>query len=178
MSFTISNVNASFPCGTIISFVGTSDPNGWLICDGRLLTTLVGTQYDNLKTLLSGTNLPDLRGKNLYGHSTIKTTGGQDSLSIAYDNLPNHQHIASAAGGEAHTHNYTDNYYQDENRTDDGESNQDDDGGRNVSHNKTTETSIYNNHTLGAASFYGSATTVTAINITNPYYTVNWIIKY
>ena len=154
--------------GQIVAFIGTSDPTGWLICDGRLLTTLVGTQYDNLKTLLSGANLPDLRGKNLYGHSTIKTTGGQDSISIAYNNLPDHQHNATTTtGGEAHTHNYTDNYYQDDNRTDGGESNDGDGGGGNVSHSKTTGTSSYNNHTLGAAAFYGYASSVDGYNISH-----------
>ena len=162
--------------GQIVAFIGTSDPNGWLICDGRLLTTLVGTQYDNLKTLLSGTNLPDLRGKNLYGSSTIKTTGGVNSRSIAYNDLPDHTHSAGASGGGSHTHNYRDDYYQDD-RAGSGPSNADDDGGKNVSHLKTTGVSSYNNHTVGTAALYGSET-VTAINITNPYYTVNWIIKY
>lgn len=67
------------PTGSVSAFVGTSDPPGWLICDGR---TLNQTQFPDLYALIQTTygtgdgtngsfNLPDYRGMFLRGAASI-----------------------------------------------------------------------------------------------------------
>lgn len=57
----VANIGAiksdSFPIGTIIDFYGTSQPDGWLICDGRK----VPSYMTELRELI-GNVTPDLRG--------------------------------------------------------------------------------------------------------------------
>lgn len=69
-------IDNSIPSGAVMPFAGTSQPNGWLICDGRPVSR---SQYNNLFIALgSGTiygagdgsstfNLPDLRGHFVRG---------------------------------------------------------------------------------------------------------------
>lgn len=54
---TLENNNSSIPVGTIIDYYGTTQPDGWLICDGRS----VPDTMPKLKSLI-GNNTPDLRG--------------------------------------------------------------------------------------------------------------------
>ena len=82
-------IDSSIPSGAVMPFAGTSEPNGWLICDGRPVSR---SQYNNLFIALgSGTiygtgnnsttfNLPDLRGYFVRGSGTnsdsASTTSG------------------------------------------------------------------------------------------------------
>jgi microcystin-dependent protein len=163
--------------GQIVAYVGTTDPDGWLICDGRLLSGFTDPKYNNLKTLLGGTNLPDLKSRNLFGSSTVGSTGGQSNISIGYNNLPDHSHSGITDTPGAHTHNWADNFYSD-NRSASTNSNAGDGGGGNVAPSRTTNSSVYSGeHTVTNPTNYG-VSSVTAISVVNPYYTVNWIIKY
>jgi microcystin-dependent protein len=84
----------SMPIGSIIGFVGTDIPNGWLICDG---STLDEETYPELYDALGGSGstftLPDCKGRVLVGYdandtnfNAIGKTGGSktDNLSNAY----------------------------------------------------------------------------------------------
>jgi hypothetical protein len=78
----------SMPIGSIIGFVGTDIPNGWLICDG---STLDEETYPELYDALGGSGstftLPDCKGRVLVGYdandtdfNAIGKTGGSKEL--------------------------------------------------------------------------------------------------
>jgi microcystin-dependent protein len=96
------------PVGTITSYLGTSDPDGWVICDGQL-RTVTDNRFENiygrLNTMLGVTSNtansvtpPDLRSRVIYGASTTTanpTTGGSANVTLAVTNLPAHSHNIS-----------------------------------------------------------------------------------
>lgn len=96
MSFLIATQNgtisASPPPGSIMAYLGTSDPNGWVICDGVTRTNNSDYRYNNLNTLGIGsggsgtTNYtpPNFKGSFLrgIGTATINTAySGPTSLA-------------------------------------------------------------------------------------------------
>ena len=90
------------PVGTVLPYMGVTAPTNYLICDG---SSFIGTTYPALASLLSGTTLPDLRGKFLVGYdnagspdpdyNSIGKLGGQKNMST-------HNHV-----------NGSDEYYDD-----------------------------------------------------------------
>ena len=120
-SFTYNGFSISTPVGTIVSYLGTTDPNGWIICDGIQRTGGNG-RYKELKDILNSAlgvssntqdtvTPPDLRSKLLYGKSLTTGTsgiGGSSSVTILESNMPTHKHNVSASQG-THTHQITDN---------------------------------------------------------------------
>lgn len=95
------------PPGTISSYLGNSDPDGWIICDGTTRTVTDG-RYAELAIILNqivGTNSnnannitpPNLQEKMLYGKTVpttnILTTGGSSTVTLTIDNIPSHTHI-------------------------------------------------------------------------------------
>lgn len=74
------------PAGMIVAYSGTSDPAGWLLCDGREVSR---TTYARLWTAIGATygsgngtttfNLPDLRGRFVRGSDNMGTgAAGRD----------------------------------------------------------------------------------------------------
>ena len=53
------------PTGSIMPFIGTTAPSGWLLCDGGTIEAVPHTVA--LRSLLGGTTTPDLRGMFLRG---------------------------------------------------------------------------------------------------------------
>jgi microcystin-dependent protein len=157
------------PVGTITSYLGTSEPDGWVICDGQIrtatdsrfvniferLNTMLGVTTNNANSITP----PDLRSRVIYGAATTTanpTTGGSATVSLAVTNLP------------AHSHNI--NYKQ--NVADTGNNNKSAGAvasaytASSVSLNSTTNFSVDNT---------GSGT---AFSVLPPYYTLNYILKY
>ncbi len=102
------------PTGSIMPFIGTVAPNGWLLCDGNDIPS--GTYYDNLKTL-AGAKTPDLRGMFLRGTGSATGYTGKTGPSLkvvqADANLE-HNHGVSAittSSNGAHDHNAGSNGY-------------------------------------------------------------------
>ena len=102
------------PVGSIMSYIGTTDPEGWIICDGTLRTS-TDHRYSVLATILGGTNTgnsltpPDLRSKFLYSSSDVTTTltsGGSTTVTLTESNLPSHSHTITISE-PGHTHNNT-----------------------------------------------------------------------
>ena len=101
-SNTYKNHTASTPVGCIMQYLGTSDPDGWIICDGQRRSVSDG-RFSELCTMIGGTSNsvtpPDLRGKILYGASSTTTnigaTGGSATIQLSNDNLPSHNHSIS-----------------------------------------------------------------------------------
>ena len=100
------------PPGSIVSYIGTTDPDGWVICDGSLRTS-TDSRYTALASILGGTNTgnslrpPDLRSKFLYSSSDVQTTmttGGSSTVTLTTANLPSHSHTISLSD-QGHRHN-------------------------------------------------------------------------
>ncbi len=100
--------NAMPPPGSIMPYIGTSDPDGWIICNG-VLRTATDSRYAALSLLLGGNansiTPPDLRSKFLRGNSTVSaiTSGGSNSITLTTANIPTHSHVININGG-SHNH--------------------------------------------------------------------------
>ena len=107
-----------FPIGAIVPYLGTSDPPGWIICNG-VIRTSSDNRYAALATLLnsvpgfSGNTAnsitpPNLQNKFLYGASTnnsINTIGSNNTgnVTLSTDNLPSHTHTITV-NNSVHSH--------------------------------------------------------------------------
>lgn len=95
------------PTGSVMPFIGTVAPNGWLLCDGAAIPS--GSYYDNLKTL-AGDNTPDLRGMFLRGTGSTSAANGSKAgpalKAVQQDSVKAHLHavrLTTNSNGE-HTH--------------------------------------------------------------------------
>jgi len=75
-------INASFPAGTIVAYLGTNPPAGWLLCDGSAVSRTNYARLFDVIGIANGAgngsttfNLPDLRGNFLRG---LDGTAGVD----------------------------------------------------------------------------------------------------
>lgn len=121
------------PVGTIMPFVGSAAPTGWLLCEGQevssttypKLSAQCGTKFG---TAAAGMfRLPNLKGRTIFGldssqteFDTIGKSGGAKSITLTVSNLPahtheipSHSHSGTISGGtvsgttdgeNAHTH--------------------------------------------------------------------------
>jgi len=100
--------------GEIRMFAGTFAPQGWLFCDGQLLSiasndslfTLIGTTYggDGQSTFA----LPDLRGRvpiHPGNGLTLAQAGGQEEATLTVNQLPPHTHTPLGSTDPATSNN-------------------------------------------------------------------------
>lgn len=168
------------PTGTIMAYVGTTAPAGWLMCDGAAFPDNV--YHAELKTLLGSTTAPDLRGLFLRGVGNVTGYTGKTGPSlktVQTDGIVAHNHAVgtlqtSAAGDHAHSilrrSNSSSGAYDNN------------DGNRAESSAATTDrTSLGNFNTNSSGSHTHALTGTTAntgITETRPInYGVNYIIK-
>jgi microcystin-dependent protein len=84
------------PTGSIMPYVGSTAPAGWLLCDGSAIPA--GDAYASLKTILgNATNVPDLRGMFIRGAgtnsvNTYANNVGPSLRAIQADGVVNHAH--------------------------------------------------------------------------------------
>ena len=104
----------SEPAGVVITYAGSTAPEGWLLCDGSAVSRdtyatlfgVIGTTYgsgDGSTTF----NVPDLSGRVAIGPSAthlLGSTGGSETVTLQTANLPAHAHTVPQHG---HTHNIT-----------------------------------------------------------------------
>jgi len=104
------------PCGSIVSFAGSTAPTGWLICDGRELPVLeysalfdiIGYTYGNDST--GYFCLPDLQDRVPVGKkssTTLGAIGGNSSVTLTTNQMPSHTHSGTVDASGAHTHTGT-----------------------------------------------------------------------
>lgn len=93
------------PTGTIVAFAGqeANIPKGWVLCDGRSLTTI-----ENSKNLIAliGNNVPNLQGMFLRGTGTsaVNNQAGPTLGNTQDDAFESHTITGTAAGAGAHSH--------------------------------------------------------------------------
>jgi len=181
--FTFKNHDVSYPIGSIIQHYGTSDPDGWIICNGVTRTSTDG-RYARLATLLNtiqgvSTNNansvtpPNLKGKFLYGSSNTTTglgdTGGAATQTLTVAQIPSHTHTGTTGNDTPdHSHGY---------RPSEAKNGEDWNGSSPALPGAATQTGgASTRHTHGfttAASGGGQA-----FSILPPYFLINHIMKY
>lgn len=103
---------ASWAPGDIKASLSDSQPEGWLLCDGRQVNR---TTYATLFVAIGGTfgsgdglttfNLPDFRGRTLIGSGqgtgltarTIGQSGGAETHTLTESEMPSHDHVIPGA---------------------------------------------------------------------------------
>lgn len=107
--------NAAVPTGGLVPFAGATAPAGWLVCDGAAVSrasypdlfAVIGTTYgtgDGSSTF----NLPDLRGRAIYGvspggNSTVDARGDNEGVAAA-SRTPFHVHGNGSLAVASHSH--------------------------------------------------------------------------
>ena len=81
------------PTGSIMPFIGTVAPKGWLFCDGRAISTS-DPSTAALRTLLGGTHTPNLHGMFLRGTGTspVNNRPGPALKGTQGDEFRSHAH--------------------------------------------------------------------------------------
>lgn len=83
----------------------SSDHNGWILLNGRLKSTLSSSQQTFATAIGIGVNLPDIADKSIVGTSATKVlngTGGNSSIILGQNQLPNVTLTTSSNGDHMH----------------------------------------------------------------------------
>lgn len=90
------------PSGTILMYMGTSAPTGWILLHGQTIPktseAYISGTYSNVENMLSSDSnnlyIPDMRNRFPMGSngSNLNSKGGSNSISINQNNLPSHRH--------------------------------------------------------------------------------------
>ena len=82
--------------------INNNDLNGWLVLNGRALSTLTATQQAKAAACGLVTSLPNTSGRVLID-TAVNSSGGSNSVSISQANIPNYNLI-----GGGHNHGIND----------------------------------------------------------------------
>jgi len=186
---------ATPPVGSIMRYLGTNDPDGWIICNGTARTNNQDGRYNALNSLGigsggSGTSNytpPDLLGKFLIGASStypLKTIGGNANITLDGNTMPSHshgmqhQHYVGANWGGGSVPGTTYNNYGLNNATNQQFGYFTENG---VGYIPTSTPLVYNGSnpdTTNTKTITDAAGGGTSFSIIPPYRAVNYIIKY
>jgi microcystin-dependent protein len=162
------------PTGSIMPFIGTTAPQGWVICNGQSLVAIPGAA--DLIALLGSNTAPNLLGMFLRGTGTGTNSShaGPALKAIQEDAIESHSLTVTDPG---HNHNITDPGHTHGIRTASSDSNgNSNDYGDNHARTNATESSTtgitINSKTTGISVNYSGAAETRPVN-----YGVNYIIK-
>lgn len=116
---------AAVPPGTMSAFAGSTVPLGWVICDGRALSTVtfpalfsaIGYAHGGSGSTF---NVPDLRGRTPMGMDdfggSLSSSGPANRVTnvqadVLGGSLGTETHTLTSAEMPSHTHSYTDRYF-------------------------------------------------------------------
>ncbi len=160
------------PTGSIMPYMGTTAPKGWVLCNGADLPTAATALI-----ALIGTTAPDLRGMFLRGAGGSLTHVGPALKEVQEDGLESHLHAVNLDTDTKGVHKHTTTFYNDNwdgkggnGDTELGLSNDSGLGG-NVKTLNTSETGDHKHNVSGNTASTGAGET-RPVN-----YGVNYIIK-
>jgi microcystin-dependent protein len=117
-------IDNGIPAGIIAGFAGSTEPDGWLICDGR---TVSRSTYSDLFAAIGTSHgagdgsttfaIPDFRERVMVGRKsgsaefgTIGQTGGDKTVILSEAQMPHHSHYVNDPG---HSHSTRDRWFMD-----------------------------------------------------------------
>lgn len=101
------------PTGTIVAYIGTTAPTGWLICDGSPIPNT--PYYANLKTMLgNATTTPALQAMFLRGAGSGNGKIGPAVMGAQMDSFQSHNHVVNLNTSAEGAHNHRTNFYNDD----------------------------------------------------------------
>jgi len=109
------------PVGTIMPYAGTTEPTGWLFCNGQQvlasgdLGTVLSTRFNTGGETAGYVRVPNLQSRFMHGAATmtapstgIGTTSGASTATLAEANLPSHTHAVGTLAVASHgTHDHS-----------------------------------------------------------------------
>lgn len=111
--------------GMVKLFAGDYAPEGWMLCDGRILQVnqnqalyaVIGNRFGGNSGVTFA--LPDLRGRVAVGTGTgigltprnIASTGGKETESLTPAQIPTHSHTLNALSGGTEVNTPKNNYF-------------------------------------------------------------------
>lgn len=183
--------NLLLPTGTVLPFVSSTAPGGYLTCDG---STVSRTTYAALFAVVSTTfgsgdgsttfNLPDLTNRFIYGGSSIGTTGGSATKTLSTNEMPAHTHTGTTDEDGSHTHSITDSGHSHTMKTESVSAGagstvaNNDQGSGGLSGDSSTTGITVNSGGAHTHDFTtGSTGGGSSFSLLNPYMVMNYIIK-
>lgn len=163
------------PTGSIMPFIGTIAPNGWLLCNGSVFTDDVTTA--SLKALLGSTTTPDLRAMFLRGADSGNEHSGPTLKTVQQDDMKSHLHNVNLNTNTTGQHDHNTTFANDDYNNSGGPSPgtgllKDAPFSSTTSHTLLTSTDGQHNHNISGNTAATGGTETRPIN-----YGVNYIIK-
>lgn len=163
------------PTGSIMPFIGTIAPNGWLLCNGSVFTDDVTTA--SLKALLGSTTTPDLRAMFLRGADSGNEHSGPTLKTVQQDDMKSHLHNVNLNTNTTGQHDHNTTFANDDYNNSGGPSPgtgllKDAPFSSTTSHTLPTSTDGQHNHNISGNTAATGGTETRPIN-----YGVNYIIK-
>lgn len=158
------------PTGSIMPFIGTVAPNGWLLCDGAAIPS--GVYYDPLRNL-AGANTPDLRAMFLRGAGSGNGKAGPSLKQVVQDDVKSHLHAVNLNTNSTGDHSHKVSFSNDDyNGGGGGNTGLEDDTPNSFNRSLTTSSTGAHTHNVIGDTGSTGGTETRPIN-----YGVNYIIK-
>lgn len=93
------------PTGTIVPYAGSSEPSGWLFCNGQqvasssALGTVLSTTFNTGGETAGNVRVPDLRGRTVIAADTMSAGG----VTTAAGRVTSNNTLGSSSGSQTHT---------------------------------------------------------------------------